>query len=102
MSPQDYPTFEASNNTGNSKKKEKPEPYPTYSITLSWYPRMEKAGPKKHGRYAWAEESLLTGGTSPLIISNNDDLVSMSDLFARGRPCPHGSDCYCHPHRGFP
>jgi hypothetical protein len=40
---------------------------------------MEKIGPKSYGGYTWAEESLLQGGTSPLIISNEDDdkLVSM-------------------------
>jgi len=36
-----------------------------------------KLGPKSYGGYARAEESLLLGGTSPLIISNDadDDLV---------------------------
>jgi hypothetical protein len=45
---------------------------------------MEKTGPKSYGGYAWAEESLLLGGTSSPIISNgDDDLVSINDLFAR-------------------
>jgi hypothetical protein len=59
-------------------------------MTLLWYPRMEKTGPKSYGRYAWAEESLLPGGTSPLIISNDDDddLVSVNELFARADPDP--------------
>jgi hypothetical protein len=44
-----------------------------------------KTGPKSYGGYAWAEEPLLPGGASPLIISNDDDddLVSMGELFAR-------------------
>jgi hypothetical protein len=50
---------------------------------------METTGPKNYGGYAWAEESLLPGGTSPLIISNDDDdLVSVSELFARADPDP--------------
>src|SRR4051794_24453324 len=36
-------------------------------------PRMEKTGSECYGGYAWAEESLLPGGTSPVIISNDDD-----------------------------
>jgi hypothetical protein len=50
---------------------------------------MEKTGPKSYGGYAWAEESLLPGGSSPLIISNDDDdMVSISELFARTDPAP--------------
>jgi hypothetical protein len=50
---------------------------------------MEKKGSESYGRYAWAEESLLPGGTSPVIISNDDnDLVSVSELFARADPAP--------------
>jgi len=51
---------------------------------------METTSPKSYGGYAWAEESLLPGGTSPLIISNDDDddLVSVSELFARADPDP--------------
>jgi hypothetical protein len=86
VSLQDYPPFEAGNNTGNSngKGKGKARAYPTYPVTLLWYPRMEKTGPKSYGGYTWPEESLLPGGTSPLIISNDDDdndLVSISELF---------------------
>jgi hypothetical protein len=54
-------------------------------MTLLWYPRMEKTGPKSYGGYAWAEELLLPCGTSPLIIYD-DDLVSVSELFARVDP----------------
>ena len=59
-------------------------------MILLWYSRMEKTGLKNYGGYAWAEESLLPGGTSPLIISNDsdDDLVSVSELFARADPAP--------------
>ena len=54
------------------------------------YPRIEKPGPKSYGGYAWAEESLLPGGTSPLIISNDDDddLVSVNKLVVRADPDP--------------
>jgi hypothetical protein len=49
---------------------------------------MEKTGPKSYGGYAWAEESLLPGGISPLIVSNDDDddLMSENELFCKGRP----------------
>ena len=50
---------------------------------------MEKTCPKSYAGYAWAEESLLPGGTSPLIISNandDDDLVSVREFFAREDP----------------
>jgi hypothetical protein len=84
VSLQDYPPFEAGSNTGNGKGKGKARAYPTYPVTLLWYPRMEKTGSKSYGGYAWAEESLLPGGTSPVIISNDDDgLVAVSELFAR-------------------
>jgi hypothetical protein len=50
---------------------------------------MEKMGSESYGGYAWAEESLLPGGASPVIISNGDgDLVSVSELFARAGPAP--------------
>src|SRR5271163_912274 len=50
---------------------------------------MEKTGSKSYGGCAWAEESLLPGGTSPVIISNDDDdLVAVSELFARVDPAP--------------
>jgi hypothetical protein len=50
---------------------------------------MEKPGSESYGGYAWAEESLLLGGTSLVIISNDDnDLVSVSELFARADPTP--------------
>jgi hypothetical protein len=50
---------------------------------------MEKTGSKTYGGCAWAEESLLPGGTSPVIISNDDDdLVAVSELFARVDPAP--------------
>ena len=84
MSLQDYPPFEAGSNTDNSKGKGKARAYLTYPVTLFWYPRMEKTGSKNYGGYTWAEESLLPGGTSPVIISNDDDgLVAVSELFAR-------------------
>jgi hypothetical protein len=60
------------------------------SVTLLWYPPNEKKiGSKSYGGYAWAEESLLPGGTSPVITFNDDDdLVSTSELFARADPAP--------------
>jgi len=90
VSLQDYPPFEAGNNTSNGKGKEKARAYPTYPVTLLWYPRIGKTDHKSNGGYAWAEESLLPGGTSPLIVSNDDDddLVSVSELFARADPAP--------------
>ena len=59
-------------------------------MTLLWYPRMEKTNHKSNGGYAWAEESLLPGGTSPFIVSNDDDddLVSVRELFVRVEPAP--------------
>jgi hypothetical protein len=59
-------------------------------MTLLWYPRIKKTDHKNNGGYAWAEESLLPGGTSPLIVSNDDedDLVSVSELFTRVDPAP--------------
>ena len=42
---------------------------------------MEKQGLKIYGGYAWAEESLLPGGVSPLISNDDDDgLVSVGEL----------------------
>jgi hypothetical protein len=62
---------------------------------------MEKPGPKSYGGYAWAEESLLPGGTSPLIISNDDDdLVSISELFARADPAPTAATATATPAAG--
>jgi hypothetical protein len=50
---------------------------------------MEKMGSESYSGYVWAEESLLSGGASPVIISNGDDhLVSVSELFARAGPAP--------------
>jgi hypothetical protein len=90
VSLQDYPPFEASNNAGNGKGKGKARAYPTYPVTLLWYPRMEKTDPKSYGGYAWAEELLLPGGISPVITSydDDDDPVSVSELFARVDPTP--------------
>jgi hypothetical protein len=90
VSLQDYPPFEASNNAGNGKGKGKARAYPTYPVTLLWYPRMEKTDPKSYGGYAWAEESLLPGGIFPVITSydDDDDPVSVSELFARVDPTP--------------
>ena len=52
-------------------------------MTLLWYLRMLREDSKRHcGSYAFAEESLLPGGTSP-ILSAFDDL---SELFAT-HPC---------------
>ena len=48
---------------------------------------MEKTDHKSNGGYAWAERSLLPGGISPLI-DDDDDLVSVSELFARVDPAP--------------
>ena len=76
------------NGSGNGKSKALT--IPTYPVTLLWYPRMpEKDGPKNWSGYAWVEESLLPGGTSPVITSyDDDDLVSVSGLFARAGPAP--------------
>jgi hypothetical protein len=50
---------------------------------------MEKQGLDIYGGYAWAEESLLPGGTSPLISNGDDDgLGSIGELFARADPVP--------------
>jgi hypothetical protein len=88
VSLQDYPPYDVGNSTG--KGKGKVPTIPTYPVTLLWYPRMKETGPKNYGGYAWAEESLLPGGTSPPIIFNDDDddLVSVSELFARADPDP--------------
>ena len=60
------------------------EPHPTYPVFLLWYPSMEETGSKSYSGDAWAEESLLPGGASPVTISNSDDdLVSVNELFAR-------------------
>jgi hypothetical protein len=48
----------------------------------------KKTGPKSYGGYAWAEESLLPGDTSPLIISNDDDDLVFCELFTRADPDP--------------
>jgi hypothetical protein len=64
---------------------------------------MEKTGRKSYGGYAWAEESLLPGGTSPLIISNDDDdLVSVSELFARVDPDPAATASTATPRGEYP
>ena len=92
VSLQDYPPFEAGSNTGNGKGKGKVRAYLTYPVTLLWYPRMEKTSPKSYGGYAWAEESLLPGGISPVITAydddDDDDPVSANELFARANPIP--------------
>src|SRR5436305_12549683 len=50
---------------------------------------MEETGPESYSGDAWAEESLLPGGASPVTISNSDDdLVSVNELFAKADPCP--------------
>ena len=59
---------------------------PTYPVTLLWYPRMEKTNHQSNSGYAWAEESLLPGGISPF--DDDDDLVSVRELFARVEPGP--------------
>ena len=101
MSLQDYPLFDVGNGTG--KGKGKAPAIPTYPVTLLWYPRMETTSPKSYGGYAWAEESLLRGGTFPAIISHDDDgRVAMSELFATVDPVPHGSSRHCHPAGGYP
>jgi hypothetical protein len=64
---------------------------------------MEKTGPKSYGGYAWADESLLSGGNSPLIISNDandDDLVYVSELFARADPAPTAATATATPAAG--
>ena len=49
---------------------------------------MENTGPKSYSRYTWAEELLLLSITFSFIISNNDDddLMSISEPFARADP----------------
>jgi hypothetical protein len=50
---------------------------------------MEKTGSESYSGYAWAEESLLLGGVSPVTISNgDDDLVSVNELFVKAGPTP--------------
>jgi hypothetical protein len=72
-----------------SSVREGEGPSLSYLVTLLWYPRMEKMGSESYSGYVWAEESLLPGGASPVIISNGDDhLVSVSELFARAGPAP--------------
>ena len=50
---------------------------------------MEKTDCESYDGYVQAEESLLSGRTSPVIVSNDDnDLVSVSELLARADPTP--------------
>ena len=50
---------------------------------------MEETGSEGYSWDAWAEESLLPGGASPVTISNGDDeLVSVSELFAKADRAP--------------
>ena len=50
---------------------------------------MEETGSESYSGDAWAEESLLPGGASPVTISNSDDdLVSVNELFAKADPAP--------------
>lgn len=66
--------------------KGKAQTIPTYSVTLLWYPRMPKEDSERYrSSYAFAEESLLPGGTSP-ILSAFDDLESLSGLFTTADP----------------
>src|SRR4051795_5760645 len=84
-----------------SKRKGKVRAYLTYPVTLLWYPRMEKTGSECYGGYTWAEESLLPGGTTPVIISNeDDDLVSVSELFTRADHTPTTATATANPTTG--
>ena len=47
---------------------------------------MPKDSKRYHGSYAFAEESLLLGGTSPILSAPFDDLESLSELFATADP----------------
>jgi hypothetical protein len=50
---------------------------------------MEETGSESYSGDAWAEESLLPGGASPVTISNSDDdLVSVNELFTKVDPAP--------------
>ena len=50
---------------------------------------MEETGSEGCSGDAWAEESLLQGGASPVTISNSDDdLVSVNELFTKADPAP--------------
>src|SRR3954453_7597990 len=50
---------------------------------------MEETGSESCSGDAWAEESLLPGGASPVTISNSDDdLVSVNERFAKADPAP--------------
>ena len=50
---------------------------------------MEETGSESYSGDAWAEESLFPGGASPVTISNGDDeLVSVSELFAKADRAP--------------
>jgi hypothetical protein len=53
---------------------------------------MPKEDSKRYrGSYAFAEESLLPGGTSPILSAAFDDLESLNELFATADPrdSPH-------------
>jgi hypothetical protein len=85
ISLQDYPTYSTGTSNGNSKGKT--QAIPTYPVTLLWYPRMPKEDSKRYrGSYAFAEESLLPGGTSPILSAAFDDLESLSELFTTADP----------------
>ena len=48
---------------------------------------MPKEESKRYrGSYAWAEESLLPGGTSPPLSATSDDLESLSELLITADP----------------
>jgi hypothetical protein len=80
-----FPPYSTYTNNGNSKGKT--QTIPTYPVTLLWYPRMPKEDSRRcRGSYAFAEESLLPGGTSPILSAAFDDLESLSELFATADP----------------
>jgi hypothetical protein len=74
--PLQAPPYSTGTSNGNSKGKA--QAILTYPVTVLWYPRMPKEGSKRYrGSYAFAEESLLLGRTSPTL-SAAFDLESLS------------------------
>ena len=88
MSLQNYPPLTSA--TVQARGRRRPLRFQSTLRPSCGTPEWKKTGPKSYGGYVWAEESLLPGSTSPLIISNDDDddLVSINELFARADPAP--------------